>query len=82
MKFGGFRRDFGQPGGPREPIMMLTSDISLLNDPLNSYQQYVSEFAEDQEAFDTAFAAAWYKLTARDMGEPKSLSQTRWINTI
>ena len=49
-----------EPGGPREAIMMLTSDISLLNDPLNSYQQYVSEFAEDQEAFDTAFAAAWY----------------------
>ena len=42
----------------------------------------MSEFAEDQQAFDTAFAAAWYKLTARDMGEPKSLSQTRWINTI
>lgn len=48
------------PGGPREPIMMLTSDLSLLNDPEQSYQQYVQEFALDSTAFDEAFAAAWY----------------------
>ena len=56
------------PGGPREPIMMMTSDLSLLEDPENSYQQYVQQFNEDSAAFDDAFAAAWYKLTARDMG--------------
>ena len=56
------------PGGPREPVMMLTSDLSLLNDPEQSYQRYVQQFAEQPEAFDNAFAAAWYKLTARDMG--------------
>ena len=58
----------GVEGGAREPIMMMTSDISLLNDPENSYQQYVQQFHDDEPAFDAAFAAAWYKLTARDMG--------------
>jgi catalase (peroxidase I) len=48
--------------------MMMTSDISLLNDPENSYQQFVQQFHDDEGAFDDAFAAAWYKLTARDMG--------------
>jgi catalase/peroxidase HPI len=56
------------PGAPREPVMMMTSDLALLNDPEQSYQSYVRQFAEQPEAFDDAFAAAWYKLTARDMG--------------
>jgi len=46
--------------------MMLTSDISLLNDP--AYKLIVQEYANDMAAYDNAFSHAWYKLTSRDMG--------------
>jgi len=49
-------------------IMMLTSDISLLHDPTNSYQKYVNLFANNVTELDDAFSHAWYKLTTRDMG--------------
>jgi len=53
-------------GDGEQPIMMLTSDIALIND--ESYLAIVNEFADDLDAFNAAFAAAWYKLTTRDSG--------------
>ncbi|CBJ33789.1 Catalase decomposes hydrogen peroxide to molecular oxygen and water [Ectocarpus siliculosus] len=48
-------------------IIMLTSDIALLYD--EEYLALVELFASDLSYLDTAFAAAWYKLTSRDMGQ-------------
>ena len=55
-------------GSKKQHIGMLTSDISLLNDPKGSYQKIVHEWAKDGTAFSKAFSNAWYKLMARDMG--------------
>ena len=55
-------------GSKNQKIGMLTSDISLLNDPMGSYQKIVSHWAEDKAAFEDAFSNAWYKLSTRDMG--------------
>jgi catalase-peroxidase len=49
---------------------MLTTDLSLRFDP--EYEKISRRFLEDSDAFDDAFAKAWFKLTHRDMG-PKSL---------
>jgi len=49
-------------------IMMLTSDISLLQDPQSEYQQYVKLFAANLTALNDTFSNAWYKLVTRDMG--------------
>ena len=49
---------------------MLTTDLSLRFDP--EYEKISRRFLEDSDAFDDAFARAWFKLTHRDMG-PKSL---------
>jgi len=49
-------------------LFMLTSDIALLHDPMNSYQKIVRQFANDLNLLNTVFAHAWYKLTTRDVG--------------
>ena len=48
---------------------MLTTDLSLRYDPI--YEKISRRFLENQEAFNDAFARAWFKLTHRDMG-PKT----------
>ncbi|WP_374765140.1 catalase/peroxidase HPI [Yunchengibacter salinarum] len=49
--------------------IMFTTDLSLKVDP--AYRKIAKEFQENPEAFEEAFARAWFKLTHRDMG-PKS----------
>ena len=46
--------------------MMLTTDLSLKEDPI--YAPISKRFHENSEEFADAFAKAWYKLTHRDMG--------------
>ncbi len=48
---------------------MLTTDLSLRYDPI--YEKISRRFLENQQAFNDAFARAWFKLTHRDMG-PKT----------
>jgi catalase-peroxidase len=48
---------------------MLTTDLSLRFDPV--YEKISRNFMENPEAFNNAFARAWFKLTHRDMG-PKT----------
>lgn len=48
---------------------MLTTDLSLRFDP--TYEKISRKFMEHPEAFEAAFAKAWFKLTHRDMG-PRS----------
>ncbi|WP_209331248.1 catalase/peroxidase HPI [Lunatimonas salinarum] len=48
---------------------MLTTDLSMRYDPV--YEKISRHFYENPEAFDEAFAKAWFKLTHRDMG-PKT----------
>ena len=48
---------------------MLTTDLSLRFDP--AYEKISRKFMESPEAFNDAFARAWFKLTHRDMG-PKT----------
>jgi catalase-peroxidase len=52
--------------GKMNKIIMLTTDIALVRDP--AYREISKRFAEDADAFNDAFARAWYKLTHRDMG--------------
>ncbi len=53
----------------RHAPVMLTTDLSLKMDP--AYRKISERFKNNPEAFDDAFARAWFKLTHRDMG-PKS----------
>jgi len=53
----------------KQPPYMLTTDLSLRFDP--EYEKISRRFLEDQDAFNEAFARAWFKLTHRDMG-PKT----------
>ena len=53
----------------RHKPTMLTTDLSLRFDPV--YEKISRNFLEHPEAFDDAFARAWFKLTHRDMG-PRS----------
>lgn len=46
--------------------MMFTTDLALKFDP--AYNKISRRFHENPEAFQLAFAKAWYKLTHRDMG--------------
>ncbi len=48
------------------PPMMLTTDLSLREDP--AYREISKRFHENPDAFADAFARAWYKLLHRDMG--------------
>jgi catalase-peroxidase len=52
------------------PPMMTTADLSLKFDP--GFEKVARRFHQDPEAFQDAFARAWFKLTHRDMG-PKVL---------
>ena len=53
----------------KQPPYMLTTDLSLKYDPI--YEEISRRFLADQDAFNDAFARAWFKLTHRDMG-PKT----------
>lgn len=55
--------------GKTHPPMMLTTDLSLKEDP--AYREIAKRFHENPEEFELAFAKAWFKLTHRDMG-PRS----------
>ncbi|MFC1873273.1 catalase/peroxidase HPI [Chloroflexota bacterium] len=46
--------------------MMTTADLSLRYDPI--YEPIARRFQKNPEAFEDAFARAWFKLTHRDMG--------------
>ena len=52
--------------GERKEVFMLTTDLALREDP--SYAKITKRWQENPGEFDKAFAAAWYKLTHRDMG--------------
>ena len=50
----------------RHAPMMSTADLALKADPI--YAGIAKHFHENPQAFEDAFARAWYKLTHRDMG--------------
>jgi catalase-peroxidase len=52
--------------GKRNPPIMLTTDLSLKEDP--SFRKIAERFLNDPKEFDKAFARAWFKLTHRDLG--------------
>ena len=60
--------DAHDPSKRHAPIMF-TTDIALKEDPI--YREIAQRFQEDPEAFEEAFARAWFKLTHRDLG-PRS----------
>lgn len=49
--------------GGEAKLMRLTSDMALLED--DKYLPIVKEFAEDMNAFDSAFDVAWTKLITK-----------------
>jgi catalase-peroxidase len=53
----------------RHAPMMLTTDLSLRQDP--AYDAISKRFKDDPDAFAKEFALAWFKLTHRDLG-PKT----------
>lgn len=56
------------PNKKRKPTMLVT-DLTLRFDP--EFERISRRFHSDPQAFNEAFARAWYKLTHRDMG-PKA----------
>lgn len=46
--------------------VMTTADLALKYDP--AYRKIAERFRDDPDAYQRAFAKAWYKLTHRDMG--------------
>jgi len=55
--------------GKKNPVVMLTTDLSLRFDP--QYKKISKRFLKNPKEFEKAFAKAWFKLTHRDMG-PRS----------
>lgn len=60
----------------RHVPIMLTTDIALITDP--DYRKISEKFHRNADAFNDAFARAWYKLTHRDMG-PRSRLLGPWV---
>ncbi|CZS91673.1 probable Catalase-peroxidase 2 [Rhynchosporium agropyri] len=59
--------DYPNPfGGGFRRATMLVSDLALREDP--TYAVTAKAWSEDLQALTKAFAAAWFKLTHRDMG--------------
>jgi catalase (peroxidase I) len=54
--------------GGYEKIMMLTTDMVLVND-IGGFRTAVDTFATDSVAFDKAWANAWHKLTTVNFGD-------------
>ncbi|MCG6869116.1 MAG: catalase/peroxidase HPI [Gammaproteobacteria bacterium] len=52
--------------GKRNPPIMLTTDLSLKEDP--GFREIAERFLKNPKEFDKAFARAWFKLTHRDLG--------------
>jgi catalase-peroxidase len=52
--------------GKRNPPVMLTTDLSLKEDP--GFRKISERFLKNPKEFDQAFARAWFKLTHRDLG--------------
>ena len=52
--------------GKRNPPIMLTTDLSLKEDP--GFRKIAERFLNNPKEFDLAFARAWFKLTHRDLG--------------
>jgi catalase-peroxidase len=52
--------------GKRNPPVMLTTDLSLKEDP--GFRKITERFLKNPKEFDLAFAKAWFKLTHRDLG--------------
>jgi len=50
----------------KQVIMMTTADMAMKVDP--AYLEISKRFQKDHQAFEDAFARAWYKLIHRDMG--------------
>lgn len=50
----------------RHAPIMFTTDLALKADP--AYREISQRFVDDPNAFEEAFAKAWFKLTHRDMG--------------
>ncbi|MBA6364221.1 catalase/peroxidase HPI [Colwellia sp. BRX8-4] len=50
----------------RNAPIMFTTDLALKEDP--EFRKIVERFRAEPEAFEKAFARAWFKLTHRDMG--------------
>ncbi len=59
----------------KHPPMMHTTDLALIEDP--EYRKISKHFHDNPDEFKAAFAAAWYKLTHRDMGPPTRLLGAR-----
>ena len=55
-----------EDGSLSRPPTMLTTDLAFLADP--AYEKICRHFHENPVEFGEAFAAAWFKLTHRDMG--------------
>eukprot|EP00892_Ulva_mutabilis_P011433 jgi/Ulvmu1/8662/UM046_0067.1 len=62
-QFAPFDKETGD-AGPN--IRMLVSDVAFLYD--EEYKKLTEEYAADVKALERDFAAAWYKLTTKDMG--------------